>query len=109
MEHGGIQEIIASGCAPGLSGLNKGPGCGNRQRVWARPNPVKDMALDAKAMEDAGQMTPEVAGWAEGKIEAAKNQVHEKVDYDKHGHPLDGCDAPELLGNKDGSGVILGD
>jgi hypothetical protein len=109
MDHGGIDEIIRSGHPPGKIGGKKGPGSCNWEKVFSRPDPVKDMTIDAKRLEESGQMTPETAKWAKAKIEAAKARPSDPVDYDKVGHPLDGVEPIEPLGDKDGGGLLIGE
>ena len=51
-----IKEMLAARRAPGLSGMTDGPGSGNKELVWARPDPKKDIPLTLKVMEESGQL-----------------------------------------------------
>ena len=106
---GRIAEILESGQPPGKIGGNKGPGSCSREKIWAKPDPLKDMQLDAQKLEESGTMTPDQERWAKMKIENAKHKTYETVDYDKTGHPMDGYSDRADLGDRDGGGLIIGD
>lgn len=90
-------------------GLSKGPSC-IKKSVWARPSPRKDVLNTAKAIEDAGKMTPELAAMIDLKLKAIDSKPPaRKVDYDKDGHPMDGVESKTPLGLPDGGGVVIND
>ena len=85
-----IDEIIESRQFPGVVGTSRGPGSGNNELVFDRPDPAKDIPLTLKKMEEAGQLKdPKLAKFAKMKMEAAKKMPHQTIDYQKTGHPLD--------------------
>jgi len=82
--------------APGVVGLVKGPNMkkgrdGHQVSFW-KPDPVKDCAIQFKAIEDAGKMTPEMRHFANIKMtklrEAEAKGKIKKVDFQKDGHYL---------------------
>ena len=88
MEHGGIAEIIATGQFPGVTGNKKGPGNSSNQYHFDKPDPKAEVLRAAKAMEDGGKMTPELAKKIKDKVAALDAKPEKKVDYQKDGHPL---------------------
>ena len=96
MEHEGIKGILQSGRAPGLTNMNKGPGCGSNESVFARPDPLKDGLIVAKKIEADGKMTPEMEGHIRFKIDQLERKPPKKHDYDKEGHPLDSYTGPPI-------------
>ena len=74
----------------GVSGMSDGPGSGNRELHFDKPNPASDIPLTLKKMEDAGQLnTPEAKKMAEVKMRAAKASAPLKTDYQITGHPAE--------------------
>jgi len=82
--------------APLLNGKrNKGPGRGQNQVAWERPDPAKETKLQLRAIEDAGKMTPEIAQYGETHLKALERDTAlgkiKKEDWGKDGHP---CERP---------------
>ena len=77
-------------------GLSDGPMSHNRKGVIDRPDPLKECRLQAKAMENAGQLKDPKSQWAvRTKLKAleAQEPTRTKLDYQKNGgeqHPLHG-------------------
>ena len=77
--------------APGIAGVSDGPGSGNDEFIFDRPNPAKDIPRTLKMMEDAGKLKdPDTIAMARLKMEEAKSmKPGATADYQKGGHPLD--------------------
>lgn len=89
-----IDEMIRCRQAPGLHRLNDGPGSSSTQKVFDRPDVVKEVQMDLRAMEDAGRLRdPKAMQNAQIKMRAVKNReaagLVKKLDYQKGDHPLD--------------------
>ncbi len=90
-----IDEILRLRQAPGVAGCSTGPGSCSNELVFDRPNPLQDGLRTARIMEENGALKdPEMRRTVEYKIASLKAQDgrHEKVDYQKGGHPLEGVD-----------------
>lgn len=93
MKHEGLKGIIESGKAPGLSGLETGSGRWNSEPHFNRFHAPTDIPRLAARMESDGvfERKPEMRKLVEIKVDAVKGKedIIQKVDYDKTGHPLE--------------------
>ena len=91
-EHGGLKEICETGHAPGVRGLDSGPG--NKPICFDRPQPLLEAQRAYKVMEENGLFRdkPYEKQMAEFHLKKLKEQTEagkfKTVDYQKEGHPL---------------------
>lgn len=87
------QECRANGVRMtpiGVFGMSDGPGSGNKELHFDKPNPAQDIPLTLKKMEEAGHLkTPEAKRMAAIKMKVAKATAPLKTDYQKTGHPAE--------------------
>lgn len=76
---------------PGVSGVSDGPGSGNGQLCFSRPNVAKEMEVAFKRMEQDGKFVghPERLASAQAMLKNAKSKFQPNIDYDKGWHPMD--------------------
>jgi hypothetical protein len=85
-----LKEMLEARKAPGVAGVETGPGSCSNEFVWARPDPKKDIPMTLRKMEAAGQLkNPDTMRAAMIKYRASQQKEYAKIDYDKHGHPVD--------------------
>lgn len=89
-EESKLDEMLRLRRAPGVAGVETGPGSCSRELVFNRPDPAKDIPLTLRKMEEAGKFknNPELARLADVKFKESKGKQYDKVDYAKGGHPL---------------------
>lgn len=93
-----LDEILRTRQAPGIAGAGRGPGCGNSEMVFDRPNPLHDGLRTARIMEEGGKLKdPRIVRLIQNKMRSLKAQepLREKVDYQKEGHPIERNDTDE--------------
>lgn len=73
-----------------IAGVSDGPGSGNNELHFDKPNPATDIPLTLKKMEAAGQLnTPEAKRIADIKMRVARASKPLKTDYQITGHPAE--------------------
>lgn len=78
---------------PRTAKLSDGPGSGNNQIHFMRPDPYKETKRALARAEAAGQLKdPAAMKAAQDKLKAlkAQSEIRQKVDYADGGHPLEG-------------------
>jgi hypothetical protein len=93
-----LDEILRTRQAPGVSGLDSGPGHSRGQMHFDRPDPYYNGLKTARMMEDAGQLKdPKLRKMVEFKVQKLKEQepTREKIDYQVDGHPIERSDSDE--------------
>lgn len=90
-------------CGYGIKGVTDGPGSGNNQMCFNRPDIPKEMRLTFKRMEEAGKFKkhPELAAQAKMLLRNAEARAltERKLDYDKGDHPDDQKPDVEVSGD----------
>ena len=85
-----LDEILRTRQFPGVAGLSSGPGSGQNELVFDKPDPAKDIPITLKIMEQNGQLKdPDTLRMARIKMEAAKRMPRQNIDYQKTGHPVE--------------------
>jgi len=85
-----LDEILRTGKAPGVAGCSTGPGSGQNELIFDRPDAVKDGRIILGRMERDGKFkNPVTLAAAQTKWKAVNSRKVEKIDYGKDGHPLD--------------------
>lgn len=77
--------------APSLIRMSDGPGSGNNEMIFDRPDVAKEMEITFRGMEAQGKFAndPARAATAKRLLEEAKSKIKVDIDYQKGWHPLD--------------------